>query len=332
MDFLNKEDIEWVNGWWAKANRKVRRCLLVGDSTTRQIRNSLEVLLSNICAVDLFAASFSLLDDALYRNLELFIERYDYNLIIVHYGCHHGFSSLCCNDKEIDKKYIMEYERLINILKNKTSNIMIMTGTSIMKNIGYVELDEDIEPEIVRRNAIAYECAQKYDMPLFDLNSFMKNEGRKFNYIDRHHLTRESDGFICYYLVKFIEERKILEKDLFVSAKRLNRQIIDNYVSSRKIIIYGTGANARELFYFLAWNNMDDNIEEFVVSNGNGIECLFNKRVREISETLTEDKSGKVIIVTAENYEDDMIQYAKKLGFMHILVYSELKNKIYESL
>ena len=59
----DRESIEWTNAWWADANTNNRRGILIGDSTTRQLRGKVEKLLKNFYAVDLFASSFSYMMD-----------------------------------------------------------------------------------------------------------------------------------------------------------------------------------------------------------------------------------------------------------------------------
>lgn len=50
-----REDVEWSNTWISKANLDFPRCLLIGDSVTRDIRSTLEKLVADWFAVDFLA-------------------------------------------------------------------------------------------------------------------------------------------------------------------------------------------------------------------------------------------------------------------------------------
>lgn len=70
---MERGNIEWLNTWIAKANEECGRCLLIGDSVTRNIRSKLELYLVNWLAVDLFACLYDLTDDLFWKNLEVFM-------------------------------------------------------------------------------------------------------------------------------------------------------------------------------------------------------------------------------------------------------------------
>lgn len=66
-----REDIEWLNFWWARANKNsIRRYLLIGDSISRRYRDALEKELD--MPVDYLGTSSLLLDELFLKEIEGF--------------------------------------------------------------------------------------------------------------------------------------------------------------------------------------------------------------------------------------------------------------------
>ena len=129
---LYREEIEWSNSWIAKANHSCRRCLLIGDSTTRGIRPKLEIMAWDLMAVDIFAASYAIEDVWFWKSLECFLETVNiqYDLIILHYGFHHGFGKHCYSNEKDWQTFYGFYNKLVQLVKKYSQNFIIMTGTS----------------------------------------------------------------------------------------------------------------------------------------------------------------------------------------------------------
>ena len=129
---LYREEIEWSNTWIAKANHSCRRCLLIGDSTTRGIRPKLEIMAWDLMAVDIFAASYAIEDVWFWKSLECFLETVNiqYDLIILHYGFHHGFGKHCYSNEKDWQTFYGFYNKLVQLVKKYSQNFIIMTGTS----------------------------------------------------------------------------------------------------------------------------------------------------------------------------------------------------------
>lgn len=64
-----RENIEWSNTWIANADKEGPRCLLIGDSVTREIRAELDRFLFHKFSIDLFAASYALNEAMLWRGI-----------------------------------------------------------------------------------------------------------------------------------------------------------------------------------------------------------------------------------------------------------------------
>ena len=88
-----REEIEWSNLWWDKANQKTnRRYLLVGDSTMRMVRSTFAKITNS--PVDMIGSS-SDVDDILFISLvDAFFStnQYKYDAIFVQLG-HHSRTS-----------------------------------------------------------------------------------------------------------------------------------------------------------------------------------------------------------------------------------------------
>ena len=84
---MEREFIEWTNGWHEYANDLgKRRWLLIGDSVAREYRGRLQdmVRLKNI-SIDFFATSLHIEDPAFFKELRHFLsfEEYKYELIFL---------------------------------------------------------------------------------------------------------------------------------------------------------------------------------------------------------------------------------------------------------
>ena len=115
---MQREKIEWTNGWREDANTPVkRRWLLIGDSVAREWRGRLQEILKVInISVDFFATSLHLEDPAFFRELRNFLsyDEYKYELVFINWGGHHGFSRRCSDNQEIYISYKTHYENLLS--------------------------------------------------------------------------------------------------------------------------------------------------------------------------------------------------------------------------
>lgn len=324
-----REAIEWTNTWWSEANTDNRRGLLIGDSTTRQLRGSIEVLLTNSYAVDLFAASFSIHDKRLSDWISLLFKdnEYQYDFIVLNYGGHHGFSRLCSGSLEEYEAYRENYTELLEYLLKRCEKVICVTGTSEVLDTEIGTIDQDIEQEIIVRNRIVREAADANCVDMFDLYSLMRDKMDVFTYVDRQHFNRSADYFISYHLVGFLLSRKCISEELINRQREKGRKkMIEDWGDDRKYMIYGAGSVGIGLYWILKWYGLDNNICCFVVSTQMTQESAFQKPVVSIAELSLEACETSVLIIASDQYRDEMYKKAVESGVKHIAFYSDIVN------
>lgn len=328
MDCTKRERIEWANSWWAEANMESPRILLIGDSTTRQFRGSMEMLMKNAFAIDLFAASFSVYDHKLHDNMECFFgeDEYRYDVIVLHYGVHHGLFKLCRESLENYNLYMEQYRRLVQYLYRKCNKIVIVTGTSEVMDQDLNQIDTEWEKEVIKRNSIAISVAQLCKCKVFDLYTLMKENQGIYKHCDRQHFSREADYFISYQLSTFMLNEKIIDRDFASGIFSENRKRIEKYLGAEKrYLIYGAGYFAQELYWILKQFGLEKNIECFVVSNQKNTEELFGISVKLIDSLSECTREEDVIIISSQKFEEQMKHTAVELNFKHIRFSREVK-------
>lgn len=323
MKISERENIEWVNNWRAEANVEIRRCLLIGDSTTRQLRSSIEFLLKDVYAVDLFAASFSIFDEQLFDNLKTFLKRneYVYDVMVLHYGGQHGFSRRCIESKQTRKSYYKQYKKLTNYLHRKCEKIVIVTGTSQTLDEDMEVIDEIIEKEIIVRNEIIKDIARRYQYKVFDLYTLTKENRNDCKYFDRNHFTRDTDWFISYSLLTFMDDETIIDKKLLRIAIQKTRERMESFLigGAKKYVIYGTGFFGKRLFWLLKWSGLEQNIKCFVVTKQENRQQLFGTPIIEIDDLPESVRMTDVLIISSEKYQCEMMQKAKEMKFRYVV-------------
>lgn len=324
-----REEIEWINTWWSKANTNNRRGLLIGDSTIRQLRGSIEVLLINSYAVDLFASSFSIHDKRLVDCIDLMFNNneYQYDFIILNYGGHHGFSRLCSESLEVYAAYQEEYEKLLKYLMEKCKKVVCMTGTSEVLDEDVNVIDQIREQEIIIRNRIVQEVAGQNAVDVFDLYSLMKKNRDVYSYHDRQHFNRSADYFISYHLVRFLLARKHITKQLIDRQCEKGRdRLINDWGFYKKCMIYGTGNAGIGLYWLLKWYDMENQISCFVVSSQITQEYVLSKPVISISSLTLEERKSNTLIIASDKYRDEMHKRAKEFEIKNVVFFNDIIN------
>lgn len=317
MELIERESVEWTNSWISNANKNGKRCLLIGDSTTRQIRSSLEFLAMGYFAVDLFASSYAIQDHKFMEYLKLFFQgdEYTYDVIFLQYGAHHNFVHECNNDQVYKKKYWMKYKDIVIFLKEKCKNVIILSSTAEAPW-------SEREKEVIVRNVIARDVANQLECRFYDIYELMKKSG--YIHFDRCHYQRESDAFISYHLLLFLLSEGVISKDFRERACGNNRREIQNKFGNEKIFIYGKGIRGQELYWWFKWNNMEKSIECFVETNIVSTE-FFNIPVVQI-DTVDNVNKQKLLVISSEKFETEMRKRAEELGFENIITAIEFKN------
>lgn len=329
MEKGEREPIEWTNTWWSEANTDSKRGLLIGDSTTRQLRGSIEVLLRNLYAIDLFASSFSIYDSRLADNIELLFkgDEYQYDFIVLNYGGHHGFSRLCSASSKEYRRYQEQYKKLLKRLMQECPKIICVTGASEVLDTDVNTIDLKIEHEIVARNRIVMEAAHENCIEVFDLYDLMAKNRGVYAYTDRQHFKRDSDYFISYHMLEFMLTKNVISKELVNSQRIQDRnRLINTLGNDGRCIIYGVGLRGSELYWKLQWYGLGNKISCFVVSGNRMKDHFFDKEIIRISELGTDARENSTLIIASDKYKDEMYQTAVQHQIRHIVFYKDILN------
>lgn len=184
-----REEIEWVNFWYSKANKKCeKKVLLIGDSTSRMIRSQLERELS--IPVDLFGTSCGLHDVMFADQIDAFFANNTgiYTCIIVQIGNHSRINEEGRGYTQADyKTFQNDYLALISYLRQFGSSIVVETIFECVqeKNIFqrilcFLRLlkekpDEIINSNTIQKNDIIKKIAKAEGLALCDVNQFAKD-------------------------------------------------------------------------------------------------------------------------------------------------------------
>ncbi|MCD8038930.1 MAG: SGNH/GDSL hydrolase family protein [Lachnospiraceae bacterium] len=296
----NREETEWTNCWWAKANSDTKRIALIGDSVTRQFRGVMEQFAQGVYAVDLFATSLYITDPLLKKHLSGFFDtEYTYDTVILNYGYHHGlkFSELIY--KEMLENIIMD-------ISTKTGKLVLWGGT--------YETTDSLErkqrnKEIERRNKISKQIAEEMYCEFFDLNEVANKEGIVLKYTDSIHLDIETVIQLCHCLY--------LENGLAYSNILHDRLL--SKLNDKGIIIYGVGTLAEKLFWYISVEIGKDNIFSFAESKSVHMNSRFCEKDVYCIEDLYETYNEALVIVASQKHSDEMMRNVIELGFENVL-------------
>lgn len=320
MAYENRENIEWTNTWISSANYNADRCLLVGDSVTRELRGKLESFLHKWMKVDLFAASFAITDDMFWKHLECFLTGdYNYKYIIINYGFHHGFFLQCCKDDIYAMTFYEKYRRLIDICKQSADQVIIMTGTSCVSNHKTGTVNDKLELEIMARNSFVKQLSISMGCDIFDFYHLMKTKGKNYRYVDRVHFEQNAYSFIAYEIVTAL---KLVESNNYDEVHQSIYQLLDNG-RINEIIVYGIGILANHLYFLLKYFCPEIKIVLWVVSDTNNVtKQMYDIPVVSIEEAR--DRSNDLLILASMQYKEDMRKNAENAGFKKIKCFTSM--------
>ena len=327
MEKTEREVIEWTNTWWAEANTDARRGLLIGDSTTRQLRGSVERFLNNVYAIDLFAASFSIYDRRLEDHIDMLFKYgdYKYDFIVLNYGGHHGFSKRCSESTEVYQTYSEKYTKLLKYLLSKCDKVICATGTSEVLDSDVNTIDPDIECEIIARNQIVLDAAYANHVEVFDLYGLMKRNRDIYTYRDRQHFYGEANCFISYNLLLDMLSKNIISKELIdmQHIQGINRLI--KYARwDKKYLIYGAGVVGKELYWMLKWYGIEEKISCFVATHRMNNSRIVQKEIKILSELAREELENSILVIASDKYADEMNQMAINSQIKNVIFYRDL--------
>lgn len=329
MHFSDRENIEWTNCWWSRANKSMNRILLIGDSVIRSVRGELEKCMLMNYAVDLFATSLDINDDLLWKHISLFLntDEYKYECIIVQYGFHHGLNRRCVDSKSYRNTFKVQYRRLMGVLKTYCLHIVLVTGNSEVYADQVDILDEIKEKEIICRNLILKEISEEFGCSFFDMHHLMHEVKNDYKHIDAQHYEKGANLYIAYELYMFLVKRQCVCHDKILSVETECQQVYKQiFGSCKKIIIYGTGKKAKELFIFLKRYFREIESIQFVESCPEKEKMCLCQKVIRINSLPEEEKNNAVLVIGSVNHNEEMRKKAKELQFECILDYEYVWN------
>ncbi len=197
-NITGREDVEWSNFWYDKANTNVcKRILLVGDSTARMVRSKLSKEIA--LPVDLFATSSGLHDALFCKQIDAFFrDEMKYLAIFVQLGNHSRLNDegLPYRDEDF-AVYKKDLSALVSYLKQYSDTIILETIFYCVKPLSIIPLwferitrlkiekwDEEINCNTRGKNEIIKQLSNELGVPLLDINEIMIQK----NYMRTDHI------------------------------------------------------------------------------------------------------------------------------------------------
>ncbi len=184
----NREYIEWTNTWIENSTEiDADRILLIGDSVLRQIRGKLGSIVGK--NADFVGTSRALSDPSFYNIFDAFFLNniYKYSKVLINIGTNHGHYLKTNTSLEYKKEYSENFENFIKYIMQKFPNIVILLGTPWTKKDNTKVFDNDFNEELLSKNKIQTEIANKYGLKTVDLYSHIMQNKEYYKYTDHVH-------------------------------------------------------------------------------------------------------------------------------------------------
>lgn len=160
-----REFQEWVN-FRIDDRRKKRRVLLVGDSISWGFYDGVRARLSDVLALDAVQTSADVADDALYRNMNLLLDRYDYECIHIGIGGHSSRIDSAPGAYEKNMAFILRY------LKTRQPRAALIWSNSTICVLNDLKTpNEEINAFRAARNRIAEAACAEAGVSVDDLET-----------------------------------------------------------------------------------------------------------------------------------------------------------------
>lgn len=160
---LPRERIEWCDIWIADAEREdVRRVLLIGDSIARGYYGEVEHRLAGCASLARLTTSRCVADPVFFRELDLLLGEYNWDVIHVNNGLHgFGFS---------EEQYRDALSRLFALLAERAPESRVIWASSTpIRDPGELTRLAEGNRRVTERNAIAAELAHAAGVAIDDL-------------------------------------------------------------------------------------------------------------------------------------------------------------------
>lgn len=203
-EMMWRENIEWQNMWWESARDvKIKRIALLGDSVTRAYRSRLNKKLEGKYVVDICASSSQIIDSLLWKEYRFFFEcnEWNYSKIIMQGGGQHGHARKCCSDEQYSAIFKNGYRELVSNIISYCKDILVVSYTPC-KEDSLSKWDNEKNRELEKRNQMAREVAEEFNLPYIDLWTELIHA--RYEFEDPVHVKSEGNDFIAAYLCKYI--------------------------------------------------------------------------------------------------------------------------------
>lgn len=184
---IHREPIEWCDVWVTKCTGSdLPRALLIGDSITKSYYSTVNERLKDQYAFARLATSKCVGDPLLYKELDLVLSEYDFEVIHFNNGMHGWDYS--------EKEYAVGLKETMDWLLQAAPGRRIIWAntTPVREREELAKLNEERTARVRERNRIAAELARERGMEINDLFSVVVD--RPELYCDAVHFTTEGQA------------------------------------------------------------------------------------------------------------------------------------------
>jgi lysophospholipase L1-like esterase len=181
---ITREKYEWSNNWWNNADDPtLPRVLLIGDSISCGYGPFVIERLTGHVNVDRMANSRGPHDPILFKEIRLALEDWPYKVIHFNNGLHAGHLT--------DDQYaqcLKDYLRLIKQFAG-TAHLIWASSTPVFQTVEGYPLNESVNSQVIRRNAVAAEIMAENNIPINDLYTLVI--GNNLRAVDGYHYNEQ---------------------------------------------------------------------------------------------------------------------------------------------
>jgi hypothetical protein len=169
---LHSEGGAWNFYPATEQNDSLKRVLLIGDSVMNGFHQSVIDSLKEIANVDYWLTPKHLKSEHLFSDLAKVVSSNSYDVIQFNIGLH-GWPEV----RILEHEYVPLLEKYVQILRENAEDAsLIWASTTPVTERGQTELNKEINPTIVKRNTLAKELMEKFEVPVNDLYGLIGNK------------------------------------------------------------------------------------------------------------------------------------------------------------
>ncbi|MCK0190682.1 SGNH/GDSL hydrolase family protein [Arenibacter sp. F20364] len=202
-----KEGLHTDGGAWGfkvsdqTSNADSTYILLIGDSILHGYGDMVKYSLANDAVVDFWMTGKHLNSEGLIEELQDYVSRRNYAVIHFNIGLH-GWQQ----GRIPEGKYVPLLERYVQTIKNYAPQAkLIWASITPVTAQGVAELNKEINPTIVKRNALADEVMKRNNVVVNDLYSVVVNR-LDLARLDRFHWNASGYQLMKNQIIKYIKD------------------------------------------------------------------------------------------------------------------------------